>query len=171
MDLQAKQRVQFDAEALEQIINNLLGNIEKYAYQGKQALVRSVQTGVDQAQNASAMITTIWVEDAGEGIDDKFAKQLFEPFARGSSKLTEGVSGTGIGLSIARDLCRLHGGDLQLLSAQKTFKQQASLPGACFVVTLSTPVTKPVTKPKATQVAMPASASTVSSAADTNGEQ
>lgn len=134
LDLQAKQTVQFDAEALEQIINNLLGNIEKYAHQGKQALVRSVQQ-----QNDATMLTTIFVEDAGAGIDDKLAKRLFEPFSRGSSELTEGVSGTGIGLSIARDLCRLHGGDLQLLSAQKTSAQQTSLSGACFVVTLSTP--------------------------------
>jgi len=56
-------------------------------------------------------------------------QKIFEPFERGSNSLTEGVSGTGIGLSIARDLCRLHGGDLKLIDSET---------GACFEATLLT---------------------------------
>ena len=123
LDLAATQEVLFDTEALEQIVNNLLGNIEKYAYRGKLARISSQQ---------KAGLTTIVVEDAGPGIDSKAAKHLFEPFVRGSSKLTEGVSGTGIGLTIARELCRLHGGDLQLAT------RQTDTVGARFVVTLKT---------------------------------
>ena len=52
------------------------------------------------------------VEDRGSGISEADVGRIFEPFYRGDDSLTEGVSGTGIGLSIAKDLARLHGGDL-----------------------------------------------------------
>jgi signal transduction histidine kinase len=122
LDLNATKQVLFDPDALEQIIDNLLGNIEKYAYGGKRARILSKQQGD---------FTIIIVEDAGPGIGPKTAMRLFEPFARGSSKLTEGVSGTGIGLTIARELANLHGGRLCLVKADRGC-------GARFEVTLQT---------------------------------
>ena len=122
LDLHNAVAVLFDANALEQVINNLLGNIEKYAYHGKYARITSSRKGD---------MTRISVEDKGSGIENKMIPRLFEPFYRGSSQLTEGVSGTGIGLSIAKELCHLHGGDLTLDTQIKT--------GACFIVTLNTP--------------------------------
>ncbi len=123
LDLHHNTPVFFDANALEQIINNLLGNIEKYAYHGQYARITS---------SRKDDMTHISVEDKGSGIDSKMLPRLFEPFYRGSSELTEGVSGTGIGLSIARELCQLHGGDLTLDTQIKT--------GACFIITIKTPM-------------------------------
>ena len=54
------------------------------------------------------------VIDSGDGITEEVLSRIFEPFYRVSSDLTDGVSGTGIGLAISRDLARLHGGDLVL---------------------------------------------------------
>ena len=75
-------------------------------------------------------MSLIEVSDAGTGVDAEQAERIFEPFERGSSRLTEGVSGTGIGLSISRDLARAHGGDL-------TLRSDAS--GAHFTLQLNTP--------------------------------
>jgi len=55
---------------------------------------------------------------------------VFAPFYRTSSRLTDQATGTGIGLGIARQLARLHGGDLKLMDTR---------PGACFEVRLHTP--------------------------------
>ncbi len=122
MDLKASKPAMFDHNALEQIINNLLGNIEKYASHGKYARIESTQTD---------NTTQIRIQDHGPGIDKKLSKRLFEPFFRGNSKLTEGVSGTGIGLSIAKELCQLHGGDLIV--------EQNIKKGASFLITINTP--------------------------------
>ncbi len=118
--LSAQKPAMLDSELLEQVLNNLFSNIEKYAAEGGLARVVS---------KISDTQTTILVCDAGQGIPKASRERMFEPFERGSDSLVEGVSGTGIGLSIARDLCRLHGGDLKLIDSEQ---------GACFEVTLIT---------------------------------
>ncbi|GHA12014.1 two-component sensor histidine kinase [Arenicella chitinivorans] len=121
MELNAPVKVMVDAAVVEQVLNNLLSNVEKYAAEGKLARIRTVYaSGVSQIE----------VIDAGRGIDVEQKERIFEPFERGGSRLTEGVSGTGIGLSISRDLARAHGGDLTLSSASS---------GAHFILRLSTP--------------------------------
>ena len=65
------------------------------------------------------------------GVSKRDADRIFQPFYRTHSRITDGVTGTGIGLSIARDLARLHGGDLTLVPTDQ---------GACFKIELHTPV-------------------------------
>jgi signal transduction histidine kinase len=114
----AGQLVLVDTEVLEQILNNLISNVEKYAASGARMDIASTQQGA---------LTTICVRDFGPGIAKREQQRVFQPFYRISSKLTDGVAGTGIGLSIARELARLHGGDLALVAVPE---------GACFRLTL-----------------------------------
>ena len=110
-----------DRDAIEQIVGNLLGNVEKYAASGTRVAVRAARAGE---------IVSIWVTDEGPGIPPREQERIFAPFYRVSNRLTDGVAGTGIGLSVARDLARLHGGDLVLESSPQ---------GACFRVDLRAP--------------------------------
>ncbi|MCP4595343.1 HAMP domain-containing sensor histidine kinase [Neptuniibacter sp.] len=110
----------FDPNAVEQILNNLLSNCEKYAADSGQVQVSCWEDGKH--------FCFIRVEDDGPGIDKNAAAKIFTPFYRASNKLTDGVSGTGIGLSIARELARAHSGDLVLESTQR---------GASFLVSIS----------------------------------
>jgi len=119
-DAAAGEPVQVDADLLEQVLANLFSNVEKYAASGGYLAVRSEQDGAR---------TVITVSDRGPGVPDRLTHTIFQPFRRASDKLSEGLSGTGIGLTIARDLARLHGGDLTLEPAQV---------GACFRLTLRT---------------------------------
>jgi len=128
--LNAADAVMLDSELLEQVLNNLLSNVEKYAADGGLAEIHS------EHHNEQ---TTILVCDAGQGIAIDLRDKIFEPFERGDNSLTEGASGTGIGLSIARDLCRLHGGDLQLIDkASGSNSTTKVLNGACFKATFHT---------------------------------
>jgi signal transduction histidine kinase len=74
----------------------------------------------------------ILVSDAGPGVPQAERDRIFEPFCRISNRL-EGPAGAGIGLSIARGLARLHGGDLRLVD---------SAAGATFEFDLHTPSPK-----------------------------
>lgn len=109
-----------DADALEQILGNLLSNVDKYAAHGKWV---SIRTGT--AEDGKAEIT---VEDRGPGIPAGKRRMVFEPFERLRSDVNEGVSGTGIGLTISRELAELHGGSLEVCSSYKD--------GARFILTL-----------------------------------
>lgn len=126
----AKQLCYFDGEALEQILNNLLSNCEKYASEG-----RFVDISSWQEERPDCLQSYIRVRDYGPGVPMNDTDKVFEPFYRGSEKLTDGVSGTGIGLGLARDLARAHRGDLAVESCPSS---EAS--GASFLLTLVTPV-------------------------------
>ena len=117
----ASESESFDADALEQIVGNLISNVEKYGAAGKYMKLTSRRLGD---------VVEITVTDRGSGLSARERHRIFEPFYRVSSALTDGVVGTGIGLAIARDLARLHGGDLHLDPTEV---------GARFRVTLQCP--------------------------------
>lgn len=90
-----------DEDSIMQIINNFLSNAEKYAASGNK---------VDLILNKNNQQIIITVRDYGNGIPNYLLKQIFKPFYRIKSSITEGVSGTGIGLTIASQLAeQLHG--------------------------------------------------------------
>lgn len=112
-----------DADAVGQIVANLVSNVEKYAADGKYLRVSTHQ---------SAHSTSVRVSDRGPGIPVTHGDKVFRPFYRVSDKLTDGVTGTGIGLSIARELARLSGGRLSLVPSER---------GTCFELTLDRTIT------------------------------
>ena len=118
----AGERVWVDADALEQILANLVGNVEKYAAAGGVLWIESTQTRER---------TTVRLRDRGPGIPPGLRERIFEPFYRLSNDAADGAAGTGIGLTIARDLARLHGGELAL-------DQPPEGGGARFVLTIGT---------------------------------
>lgn len=139
ISFQAGTEVRLDADALEQILNNLLSNVDKYAAAG-----RAVFIATRQATGTTFLV----VRDAGPGIPETQAEFVFQPFARLNDSLTEGVAGAGIGLTLARELARRHGGDLELVyRADRLCDLPDAGPlfapaGACFLARLQTPSTK-----------------------------
>jgi len=116
-DAAADAVVRLDVDALEQILGNLISNVEKYAAAGGHLEITSRQ---NDAQ------TTIVLTDRGPGIPTNFRERVFQPFYRISDRI-EGAMGTGIGLPIARQLARLHGGDLVLTSSDTGARFQIQL--------------------------------------------
>jgi signal transduction histidine kinase len=114
----APRPVGVDADALAQIVGNLFGNVEKYA----PCAPLAVRTHQEPGR------VHVAVHDGGPGIPVAARERVFEPFVRLGGEGLEAVPGTGIGLGIARDLARAHGGDLRIVPAER---------GACFEVTLA----------------------------------
>jgi signal transduction histidine kinase len=88
--------------ALRRCLTNLVDNAIRY---GKHATIR-VEDSADRL--------TIRVLDDGPGIPEQELAQAFEPFFRGEASRNRETGGTGLGLGIARNIARAHGGDLVL---------------------------------------------------------
>jgi signal transduction histidine kinase len=94
-----------DRDALAQIILNLLSNAEKYG--DYEILVR-----VRQETSASGFFGCVDVLDRGPGIPPKQREAIFKPFRRLHDSLASGVSGSGLGLTLARRMAQAHGGNV-----------------------------------------------------------
>jgi signal transduction histidine kinase len=106
MHLETAERVAIDPDLLGQVLGNLLSNVEKYAAPGGRVVINS---------SARPRQISVRVRDFGPGIPAGRENDIFGPFCRLTDHLTEGVSGTGIGLHLSRELARAHGGDLRLV--------------------------------------------------------
>ena len=56
------------------------------------------------------------MSDTGIGIDESELERVFEKFYRANDSRIAGVTGSGLGLGLARDVIRMHGGDVTVES-------------------------------------------------------
>ena len=99
IDVPADIEIDADADALRQSLLNLLDNAIKYGPPSQQVIL-----GAEAGDN----VTRIWVDDEGPGIDPAQRERVWQAFRRADND--GGVSGTGIGLSVVRELIEQHGG-------------------------------------------------------------
>ncbi len=101
-----------DPNMLERVVNILFTNAVNYTEAGGTITVR-----IDALEVNARPGCTLSVQDTGLGITPADQARLFERFFRGEAARQRGVSGTGIGLAIAREIVRRHGGHIDVASA------------------------------------------------------
>lgn len=94
-----------DAEAIERILLNLLGNAVSYGGEG---------VHIEIVAKQSAEMVTLTVRDNGPGVSSEQGQRLFERFYRGEIGRSRDKGGSGLGLAIARQLAQSMGGSLYL---------------------------------------------------------
>jgi signal transduction histidine kinase len=99
--------IRADAQKIEQILNNLLGNAVKFAAPGTVVQVRA------RAGNGGVWLMIV---DQGPGIPHAERTTIFRPFQRGTGKATAGEPSTGLGLAIVKRLVDGHGGRIEFES-------------------------------------------------------
>jgi PAS domain S-box-containing protein len=97
-----------DQPKLRQVLVNLLANAAKFTERGEVTL---------QARVAGDELD-VRVRDTGHGIAREHWDRVFDTFWQVDQKLTRRIGGTGLGLSVARQLARLLGGDVQVLTSE-----------------------------------------------------
>ncbi len=118
--------VEADAEALQQVLVNLIDNAIKHSPHGA-AVTLNIQFGTDRV--------VLGVTDQGPGIAREDQSRVFDEFFRCGSELRRETKGVGLGLAIARHVVRAHRGSIQIESTPGQ--------GTTFLVEL--PITQPRT--------------------------
>ncbi|CAG0996494.1 two-component system, OmpR family, sensor histidine kinase VicK [Phycisphaerales bacterium] len=99
--------LQADRDKLVLAIHNLIGNALKYTPTGGRVVVKV---------ECDAKALTVAVTDDGIGIKEEEQELIFDRFYRAKDKRIAGIAGSGIGLSLARQIVRLHDGDITVKS-------------------------------------------------------
>ncbi len=101
-----------DPHRLKQILTNLLSNAIKFTSQG--GVVLSVTVGEYATPCAAELLFE--VSDSGIGMSPAAVAQIFQPFQQADSSTTRQFGGTGLGLTISRQLTELMGGKISVSS-------------------------------------------------------
>jgi PAS domain S-box-containing protein len=103
--------IRSDPLRLRQILVNLIGNALKFTESGN-IDVRIMEEGT----GATNILLRIDVIDSGIGMAPELIERLFVPFTQGDESITRKFGGTGLGLTISRQLAKLLGGDVTVTS-------------------------------------------------------
>lgn len=120
-----------DEKRLQQVLLNILSNAVKYTREGSVTL--TVQT---EPAGTNEIRMKISVADTGIGIRKRDLEHLYESFRRVDERSNTGVEGSGLGLSIAKQLIELMGGELTVDSIYTK--------GSTFTVTINQRVINPL---------------------------
>jgi len=120
--------VQADKAKLRQILYNLIGNAIKFTESGGSVIIETTEDD---------KMAYISVKDTGIGIPANDLDKLFKPFTQLDSFCSRQYEGTGLGLSLAKELAELHGGSIHVESE----------PGKGSTFTLALPIQDNTTAP------------------------
>ncbi|QEM10569.1 two-component regulator propeller domain-containing protein [Mucilaginibacter rubeus] len=120
----------FDHDKVERILFNLLSNAFKFTMPGGQITVEVTAPVV--SADGNSYLLNISVADTGTGIAPEQAKHVFDRFYQADAQPAILNQGSGIGLSITRELVQLHGGEISVESEPGK--------GSVFSLTIALPI-------------------------------
>ena len=113
-----------DLKRLQQVLKNLLSNAFKFTHQGSVTLTLEPVTAgwnpQNETLNRALEVIGISVRDTGIGISPDKQQIIFEAFQQADGSTSRKYGGTGLGLAISRELSRLLGGEIRLVSAPRS---------------------------------------------------
>jgi signal transduction histidine kinase/CheY-like chemotaxis protein len=114
--------VRLDATKVRQAVLNLISNAAKFTHNGE------ITLRLRRSKRIYGDLIEIAVADTGVGINPEALKGLFNKFTQANARIASKYGGTGLGLSLSQNLCRLMGGDITVTSTTGV--------GSCFTITL-----------------------------------
>ncbi|KAF2707502.1 hypothetical protein K504DRAFT_383136 [Pleomassaria siparia CBS 279.74] len=104
-------RVMGDPGRLRQILTNVLTNSIKFTSEGSVRLAASITSETKDTATVHFVVV-----DTGIGIEEEVRKRLFQPFSQADTSTARRFGGTGLGLTISKNLVQLMKGDIDLQS-------------------------------------------------------
>lgn len=103
-------RVLGDAQRLKQVLVNILDNASKYTPEGGTISLRLEELDKSEAKVGTYRFV---IEDDGIGMEPEYLEHIFEPFSRAADSRISKVAGTGLGMTIVKNLVSIMGGDIR----------------------------------------------------------
>ena len=104
-----------DKLRLNQVLLNILSNSIKYTQAGGTVSVRLKETGLTETGYGKYEFR---IKDNGMGMSEEFLKTIFDPFTRMNSTTVSGIQGTGLGMSITKNIVDMMGGTIDIQSKE-----------------------------------------------------
>ena len=104
-----------DKVRLNQVLMNIISNSNKYTPEGGCVSIVVRQTGHTETGFGQYEFT---VRDTGIGMSPEFLKTIFEPFTREKSATVSGIQGSGLGMTITKNIVDMMGGTIHISSTQ-----------------------------------------------------
>jgi len=120
-----------DPIRLRQVLNNLIGNAIKFTPLNGKILLSITET---ESLNGSKAVQ-FSIKDTGIGISKEKMSVIFKPFSQADGSTTRKYGGTGLGITISKQLVQLMGGDIKVMSPSG-ISTNHRYPGAEFVFTI-----------------------------------
>lgn len=117
-----------DVGRVEQLVMNIVGNAIKFTPTGGSIDFVMENLGIE----GHALVNRIVVKDSGIGMDPEFIPQIFEPFSQEHSDMTSRYTGSGLGMTISKQIVELMGGTIAVDSTPGV--------GTTFTIVLKLPI-------------------------------
>lgn len=102
-----------DSLRIQKVFTNIMGNAVKYTPDGGEIRLSISEKPSNQAKVGCYEFI---FEDNGIGMRNEFVDRIFEPFSRADDDRVAQIQGTGLGMSISRNIVRMMGGDIKVES-------------------------------------------------------
>ncbi len=106
--------VMCDVLRMDQMLLNVISNAIKFTPSGGRVNVRVQQLPL--TDDGKSIPYTFTIKDTGIGMDKEFIDHIFEPFSRERNSTVSGIQGTGLGMSIVKNLLDINGGTINISS-------------------------------------------------------
>jgi len=113
IDPEVPHHLKGDPGRLRQIITNLAGNSVKFTHQGEVVIAARLES-----EREESVVVKFEIRDTGIGIPANRVDALFAPFTQVDSSTTRKYGGTGLGLAISKQLSKLMGGSIGVISEE-----------------------------------------------------
>ena len=104
-----------DKLRLNQVLLNVLSNAIKYTPEGGSV---HVQISERDSRKPDSALFEFRIRDNGMGMNPEFLKTIYEPFTRANSSTVSGIQGTGLGMSITKNIVEMMGGRIEIFSEE-----------------------------------------------------